>query len=115
VRQRDLELLDSHLKPLHATIDRHESLLAEWSRRISDLAGQVKDLERNEEVHKTEIAQGLASIRSLLTRANRAARDTGIIEEEEAIDDEPPEVQTAPTRDDATRAVRSRMQGRTVL
>jgi len=115
VRQRDLELIDSHLKPIHASIDRLTADLGDALRTASDLRDRVKDLERNGEAHSLEIAQGLASIRSLLTRANRAAREQGIVEDDPPIDGEVPEVQTAPTRDDATRAVRSRMQGRTVL
>ena len=115
MRQRDLELLDSHLKPLHASIDRLTSDVSGLLRTITELRDRVKDLERTEEMHKTEIAQGLASIRSLLTRANRAAREQGIIEDDPPIDDAVPEVKVPTSRDDATRAVRARMQGHTVL
>ena len=115
MRQKDLELLETHLKPMYASVDRLTADLGDALRTASDLRDRVKDLERNGEAHSLEIAQGLASIRSLLTRANRAAKEQGIIEDDEPIDGDEPEVQTAPTREDATRAVRARLQGRTVL
>jgi len=107
MRKSDLELLEVRLEPLQAARDRLTTDLGEARRATADLLERVKDLERNEEVHKTEIAQGLASIRSLLQRANRAAREQGIIEDEE-VAPEVPAVNVGPTRDDIIRAARQR-------
>ena len=107
MRKSDLELLEVRLEPLQTARDRHESDLGTLHRAVAGLIDQVKDLERNEEIHKTEIAQGLASIRSLLQRANRAAREQGIIEESE-VAPEAAAVNVAPTRDDIIRAARAR-------
>jgi len=114
MRKSDLELLEVRLEPLQAARDRLTTDLGETRRETADLKERVKDLERNEEVHKTEIAQGLASIRSLLQRANRAARDVGIIEESEVAPETPP-VNVAPSRDDIIREARSRHAGRRML
>ncbi len=117
MRKGDLELLEVRLEPLQTARDRHESNINSLLRTIDELRQRVKDLERNEEIHKTEIAQGLASIRSLLQRANRAAREQGIIEEDE-IDTTPPpgHVGTAPPTGDQLHAdLRAKMVGRTVL
>ena len=107
MRKSDLELLEVRLEPLQAARDRLTTDLGDTRRLTEDLRERVKDLERNEEVHKTEIAQGLASIRSLLQRANRAARDVGIIEEEEVVE-ELPGVNIARSRDDIIRDARQR-------
>ena len=102
-----MELLEVRLEPLQAARDRLTTDLGENRRMCADLIERVKDLERNEEVHKTEIAQGLASIRSLLQRANRAAREVDIIVDDEVA--EPvPAVNVAPSRDDIIRLARSR-------
>ena len=105
MRKSDLELLEVRLEPLQSARDRNQADIYEIGRNVNDLTGRVKDLEHNEEIHKTEIAQGLASIRSLLQRANRAAREVGIIEDDEVADPEPA-VNVAPTRDDIIRAAR---------
>jgi len=107
MRKSDLELLEVRLEPLQAARDRLTTDLGECRRSIVDLSGRVKDLERDGEAHKTDIAQGLASIRSLLQRANRAARAAEIIKDDEVA--EPvPAVNVAPTRDDVIRAARAR-------
>lgn len=115
MRQKDLEMIEMRLDPHSKAIDRLTADVGDSLRALSDMRDRVKDLERNEQKHSTEIAQGLASIRSLLQRANKAARDTGIIEDEPELDAEEPTVNTLPTRDDATRAARLKLQGRTVL
>jgi len=107
MRKSDMELLEVRLEPLQTARDRHEADIGESRRATADLLERVKDLERNEEVHKTEIAQGLASIRSLLQRANRAAREVGIIEDDE-VANPTPEVQVTPSRDEIIRAARAR-------
>jgi len=109
VRKSDLELLEVRLEPLQAARDRLTTDLGETRRLCVDLVERVKDLERNEEIHKTEIAQGLASIRSLLQRANRAAREQGIIEEE-VLDEPPPPVNTPRGPDQLHRDLRSSMK-----
>jgi len=107
MRKSDLELLEVRLEPLQAARDRLTTDLGETRRSLVDVSGRVKELERDSEAHKTDIAQGLASIRSLLQRANRAAREQGIIEEEEVA--EPvPAVNVAPSRDEIIRAARAR-------
>jgi len=115
MRKGDLELLEMRLDPHSKAIDRLTADVGDSLRALSDLRDRVKDLERAEQTHSTEIAQGLASIRSLLQRANRAAREQGIIEDDPPIDADEEEVQTVMTRDDATRAARLKLQGRTVL
>lgn len=107
MRKSDLEMLEARLEPHGIAIDRLTTDCGFAHRLVEDLKERVKDLERNEEVHKTEIAQGLASIRSLLQRANRAAREQGIIEDDEVAEPEPP-VNVAPSRDDIIRSARAR-------
>ena len=107
MRKSDLELLEVRLEPLQTARDRHEGTIAGNFRAIAELVVRVKELERSEEMHKTEIAQGLASIRSLLQRANRAAREQGIIEDD-AVAEPEPAVNVAPTRDDIIRNARLR-------
>jgi len=114
MRKSDLEMLEMRLEPHAVSIDRLTSDVSAALRTITELRDQVKDLERNEEIHKTEIAQGLASIRSLLTRANRAAKEVGIIEDDEVAPDEPA-VNVAPTRDDVIRSARLRDGKRHIL
>lgn len=113
MRKSDLELLEVRLEPLQIARDRLEADSGENRRMTVDLIERVKDLERNGEIHKTEIAQGLASIRSLLQRANRAAREQGIIEEDE-IDAAVPEVNITRTPDQLHADLRARMP-RTLL
>lgn len=88
MRKADLELIEVRLEPLQTARDRHNESINKNERNLSELTERVKDLERDREAHDTNIAQGLASIRSLLQRANRAARETGIIEEEETEPEE---------------------------
>jgi len=110
MRKSDMELLEVRLEPLQIARDRHDADLGETRRSVVDLSARVKDLERDGDAHKTDIAQGLASIRSLLQRANRAAREQGIIEDEEVA----PEITTvnvAPSRDDIIRAARKNRHG----
>jgi len=115
VRKADLELLEVRLEPLQAARDRLTTDLGELRRTVVDLVVQVKDLVRDGEAHKTDIAQGLASIRSLLQRANRAAREQGIIEDDELDLPVDPVHVAVPTVDDVTRAARAKHSGRTVL
>ncbi len=118
MRKGDLELLEMRLEPHGHSIDRLTSDVSGLLRTITELRDRVKDLERNEEVHKTEIAQGLASIRSLLQRANRAARETGIIETEDdelPVADPGPEVNVVVTPDERIRRARTANPGRTLL
>ncbi len=107
MRKSDLELLEVRFEPLQAARDRLTTDLGECRRSIVDLSARVKDLERDGEGHKTDIAQGLASIRSLLQRANRAAKEVGILEEEE-VADPVAAVNVQPSRDDIIRAARQR-------
>jgi len=107
MRKSDLELLEVRLEPLQAARDRLTTDLGETRRSVVDLSGRVKELERDSEAHKTDIAQGLASIRSLLQRANRAAREQGIVDDDEVANPEPV-VNVAPSRDDVIRLARSR-------
>lgn len=115
MRKGDLELLEMRLEPHSRSLERHESEIASNLRYIKELGEKVKDLERNEQVHKTEIAQGLASIRSLLQRANRAAREQGIIEDELPVAEKELEVNTPRTADQIIADARMANPGRTVL
>lgn len=115
MRKGDLELLEVRLEPLQIARDRLEAGLGNALRSLQALEVRVKDLERNEETHKTEIAQGLASIRSLLQRANRAAREQGMIEGEEVVAESLPEVNVPRTADQIVVDARARNPGRTVL
>ncbi len=96
MRKSDLELLEVRLEPLQTARDRHESEIGRALRGLDDLLTRVKDLERDGEAHKTDIAQGLASIRSLLQRANRAAREQGILDDDhqQVVDQTMPVVNT---------------------
>ncbi len=107
MRKSDVELLEVRLEPLQTARDRHNESINANERQLRELAERVKDLERNGEAHATSIAQGLSSIRSLLQRANRAARDQGMVEEEGVAEDAPV-VNVQPTRDDIIRAARQR-------
>jgi len=115
VRQRDLELLEMRIEPHGIAIDRLTADIGGLLRTVTELRDQIKDLERNEEIHKTEIAQGLASIRSLLQRANRAAREQGIIEDDEPIAEDAPVVHAVATTDQRIASARAANPGRTVL
>jgi len=117
MRKPDLEMLELRLEPLQAARDRLTTDLGENRRATGDLLERVKDLERNEEIHKTEIAQGLASIRSLLQRANRAAREQRIIDDDDdpLLDVTEPIVNTPRTPDDLHRELRGKMSGRVLL
>ncbi len=115
MRKADLELLEMRLEPHSRSIERHESEISALRRGGSGLQDRVKDLERNEEVHKLEIAQGLASIRSLLQRANKLSREIGIIEGEDELAEPTPAVNTAKTTDDIVRAARAKHPGRALL
>lgn len=114
MRKSDLEMLEVRLEPLQTTRDRHESEIASNKRYIVEIGARLKELERDADAHKTDIAQGLASIRSLLQRANRAAREQGIVEEDE-VAPEVPAVNVPRTRDDIIRDARQRHAGRTIL
>lgn len=83
MRKGDLELLEVRLEPLQTTRDRHESEILSIKRAVEDCRSKLKDLKRDRDAHSTAIEQGLASIRSLLTRANRAAREQKIIEDDD--------------------------------
>jgi len=107
MRKSDLELLESRFGPVYATQDRLTTDVSLLLRTIDELRIQVKDLERDKEAHSTSIAQGLASVRSMLQRNNKAVRALGELEEEE-VAPEVPAVNVAPTRDDIIRAARQR-------
>ncbi len=83
MRTADKEYLEMLLEPLRTAKDRHESEIHSINRAMEDVRTKVKDLKRDAGAHSTAIEQGLASIRSLLQRANRAARAQGIIEDDE--------------------------------
>jgi len=87
VRKADIEMLEVRLEPLQTARDRHESEINSIKRASEECRERIKDLERDKEGFATSIEQGLASIRSLLQRANRAAREQKIIEDD---DDGPP-------------------------
>lgn len=113
MRKGDLELLEIRFEPLQTARDRHNESINTNTRNLSELTDRVKDLERDGAGHALSIEQGLASIRSLLQRANRMAREQGIIEEEE----EEAEVDTPGTgmnvrelRDVTIRTARARHQ-----
>ncbi len=117
MRKGDLELLEVRLEPLQAARDRLTTDLGELRRIVVDLVTKVKDQERDSEAHKTDIAQGLASIRSLLQRANRAAREQRIIEDEdeEVVATPAPAAYVVASPDEKTRAARAKEPGRTIL
>jgi len=115
VRKGDLELLEVRLEPLQTARDRLEADLGELRRSVADLTERLKDLERNGEAHKTDIAQGLASVRSLLQRANRAAREQAIIGDDELDLPVDPVHVAAPSRDEVVRAARAKHSGRSLL
>lgn len=118
MRQRDLELLDSYLKPLHAASDRHESEIRTIERTCDKMWTRVKDIERDNEAHKTSIAQGLASVRSLLQRANRARRDVeAFIDDDDqvVVDTAGETVNVEAPNNDALATARAKRPGRTVL
>lgn len=81
MRKADTEYVEMLLEPLRTAKDRHDESLRVLERTGKDLLDRVKDIERDKEAYSTGIEQGLASIRSLLQRANRAAREQGIIED----------------------------------
>jgi len=117
MRKADLELLEVRLEPLQTARDRIDEAMRLTVAQLNEVRDKVRDLERNEEIHKTEIAQGLASIRSLLQRANRAARDVGIIEDDEL---DPPAnpvqvVATPKTPDSILASARARNPEKTIL
>ncbi len=115
MRKGDLELLEMRLEPHARAIDRLTTDLSEAQRTISTLRDQVKDIQRNDEVRKTEMAQGLASIRSLLQRANKVSREVGIVDEEEVVDRPGKPVNVEAHNDSRLRAIRRNVDGRTVL
>ena len=115
MRKADLEMLEVRLEPLQTARDRLEADLGEMRRALREVVDQVKDLQRNEQTHATEIAQGLASIRSLLQRANRAAREQGIIEDEPPIDEPGEPVNVESHHDHALSRARTANPGRKVL
>jgi len=114
MRKSDLELLEMRLEPHGVSIDRLTADMGQWLRAFADLKDRVKDLERDKEAHSTSIAQGLASVRSMLQRNNKAVRALGELEEEEVAPDEP-EVNVPATRDDIIRAARLRHGKRHLL
>jgi len=82
LRKADIEMLEVRLEPLQTARDRHESEINSMKRAMEEMRSKYKDLKRDRDAHSTSIEQGLASIRSLLQRANRAAREQGIIEDD---------------------------------
>ncbi len=112
-----MELLEVRLEPLQIARDRIDEAMRVTVAQLNEVRDKVRDLERNEEIHKTEIAQGLASIRSLLQRANRAAREQGIITDDPdgVVDTPAPVMNTARTADQLHADLRVKMAGRTIL
>jgi len=110
MRKSDLELLEMRLEPHGVAIDRLTADYGALLRTVAEMSEALKDLRRDGDAHKTDIAQGLASIRSLLQRANRAAREVGIIEDDE-VAPEVAAVNVAPSRDDVIRAARRNRHG----
>lgn len=99
MRKADIEMLEVRLEPLQTARDRHESEINSTKRATEELRTDVKELKQGAIIHDLAIEQGLASIRSLLQRANKKARETQIIDDDEppngipAVDNLPPEVQ----------------------
>jgi len=118
MRKGDLELVEMHLEPLRSAKDRHDVEINSLERFCKELADRVKDLERDKEAHATSIAQGLASVRSMLQRSNRAAR--ALEEEEEEgeelpVDPAPQPMNIRTARDDVIRRARAKMHGGNLL
>lgn len=86
MRKGDLELLEVRLEPLQIARDRHDTELLSIERAITELRDQVSGLVKGQTIQDLGIEQGLASIRSLLQRANRAAREQGIIANDDELD-----------------------------
>jgi len=106
MRKGDLELIEVRLEPLQTARDRHESEINSIKRATEELRGQVKDLMKGQTIQDLGIEQGLASIRSLLQRANRKAREQGIIDNDDEVDNAPLDTQVG-----AVSPVRPRMAG----
>jgi len=91
--------MEVRLEPLQTARDRHESQINECIRGLKDLRDEVKDLARDRDSHSLTVDQAVASVRSLLQRANRKLRDANMMEEEQpplgqpAVDNPGPEVQ----------------------
>lgn len=118
MRKGDLELLEIRLEPLQTARDRHNESINSNTRNVSELTDRVRDLERDAAAHAVSIDQGLASIRSLLQRANRAAREQGIIEEENGepeVDTNPAPLNVRGLRDEVIRRARARHPGASIL
>jgi len=118
MRKSDLELLEMRLEPHSAAIDRLTRDVGQWTRVQADMLDRVKDLERDKEAHSTSIAQGLASVRSILQRANKLTRELEVVEEEEEnmpVDPVVAPVNIRQQRDDVIRRARARHPGASLL
>jgi len=85
LRKPDIEMLEVRLEPLQTARDRHNEAIHTNVRHIQEIRDRVGELEKMGDINGLAIEQGLASIRSLLQRANRAAREQGIIEDDDDL------------------------------
>lgn len=121
MRKGDQEILETRLEPLQAARDRHEAAINSNKRATDELLLRVSELERDKESYKTAMEQANASVRSLLQRANRAARETGIIEDDDGPEDGAPlaepvqPVNYREARDGKHRAARTAFSGGRLL
>lgn len=96
MREKDMEWVEMNLKPLRVATDRLDEAMHSTVRQLEDYKERVRVIEQSIDAQKTDIAQGLASIRSLLQRANRAAREQGIIEDDDDSAEDPEVVDAGP-------------------
>jgi len=97
VRKQDIEWVEMMLEPLRTAKDRHNVEINEVARKLSDLATQVRDLERDRDSHSLTVEQAANSVRSLLQKAHRELRRAGALEEEEEpLDTQPREAHVGP-------------------
>lgn len=115
MRKGDLELLESRFGPVYATQDRLTKDVSECLRLVKASVDRLKDLERDRESNGLKIDQSLASVRSMLQRANRVARVAAEAEEEEEVAESVPEVKIPRTADQIIADARARNAGRTIL
>ncbi len=89
MRKSDMEWVEMLLEPLRTAKDRLDVLANEASRKLADLQGQVRDLERDRDANSLAVEQACNSARSLLQQANRKLRAAKLIDEEEGTLDDP--------------------------
>lgn len=99
MRKADLELIEMNLEPLRTARDRMENRINSLEGITVEQLERIKDLERGKDANDTAIAQGLASVRSMLQRNDKLSRKLDAAEEEEtppgmpAVDNPVPEPQ----------------------